>query len=135
MASAAETLKAPDARTRWGPNCRHLGRSGWGTPIRKQIAQGLFWGAFINNGQTCAALKRLYVHDDIFADVCSESTSFAKTIPVGDGLDEKNVLGPVQNRMQLDKVAHLTESGKRRPRADGRQRAGPGLVLPDHVHH
>jgi acyl-CoA reductase-like NAD-dependent aldehyde dehydrogenase len=23
----------------------------------------LFWGAFINNGQTCAALKRLYVHD------------------------------------------------------------------------
>ena len=35
----------------------------------KQIAQGLFWGAFINNGQTCAALKRLYVHDDIFVDV------------------------------------------------------------------
>ena len=34
------------------------------TPILKQIAQGLFWGAFINNGQTCAALKRLYVHDE-----------------------------------------------------------------------
>ena len=27
------------------------------------IAEGLFWGAFINTGQTCAALKRLYVHD------------------------------------------------------------------------
>lgn len=26
------------------------------------IAEGLFWGAFINTGQTCAALKRLYVH-------------------------------------------------------------------------
>jgi len=25
----------------------------------RQIAEGLFWGAFINNGQTCAALKRL----------------------------------------------------------------------------
>ncbi|WP_283804864.1 aldehyde dehydrogenase family protein, partial [Rhodopseudomonas sp. B29] len=24
------------------------------------IAEGLFWGAFINAGQTCAALKRLY---------------------------------------------------------------------------
>ena len=29
----------------------------------KAIAEGLFWGAFINTGQTCAALKRLYVHD------------------------------------------------------------------------
>ena len=72
----------------------------------------LFWGAFINNGQTCAALKRLYVHDDIFADVCSELTSFAKTLPVGDGLDEKNVLGPIQNRMQFDKVAHLANLGR-----------------------
>ena len=28
-----------------------------------KIAEGLFWGAFINNGQTCAAMKRLYVHE------------------------------------------------------------------------
>ena len=27
----------------------------------KAIAEGLFWGAFINTGQTCAALKRLYL--------------------------------------------------------------------------
>jgi len=72
----------------------------------------LFWGAFINNGQTCAALKRLYVHDDVYDEVCSELTAFAKTIPVGDGLDEKSVLGPIQNRMQFDKVAHLTEAAK-----------------------
>ncbi|MGO8440977.1 aldehyde dehydrogenase family protein, partial [Rhizobium ruizarguesonis] len=36
-----------------------------------QIAEGLFWGAFINNGQTCAALKRLYVHYSIYEDVCA----------------------------------------------------------------
>jgi acyl-CoA reductase-like NAD-dependent aldehyde dehydrogenase len=107
MASAAETLKRLTLE---------LGGNDAGIVLPdadpKQIAQGLFWGAFINNGQTCAALKRLYVHDDIFADVCSELTSFAKTIPVGDGLDEKNVLGPIQNRMQFDKVAHLTEAAK-----------------------
>ncbi|MFB0836343.1 aldehyde dehydrogenase family protein, partial [Arthrobacter halodurans] len=33
------------------------------------IAEDLFWGAFINTGQTCAALKRLYVHEDIYEDV------------------------------------------------------------------
>ena len=33
------------------------------------IAENLFWGAFINTGQTCAALKRLYVHDSIYDEV------------------------------------------------------------------
>ncbi len=75
-----------------------------------QIAEGLFWGAFINNGQTCAALKRLYVHDDVYAEVCDALTAYARNIPVGDGLDEKNVLGPIQNRMQRDKVARLVEA-------------------------
>lgn len=78
----------------------------------KQIAEGLFWGAFINNGQTCAALKRLYVHDTIYADVCDSLAAYAGNIPVGDGLDEKNVLGPVQNRMQYHKVRHLVEAAK-----------------------
>ncbi len=75
-----------------------------------QIAEGLFWGAFINNGQTCAALKRLYVDDDVYAEVCDALTAYARNIPVGDGLDEKNVLGPIQNRMRRDKVARLLEA-------------------------
>ena len=29
----------------------------------------LFWGCFINAGQTCAALKRLYVHEDQVAGI------------------------------------------------------------------
>jgi len=107
MASAAETLKRLTLE---------LGGNDAGIVLPdadpKQIAYGLFWGAFINNGQTCAALKRLYVHDDVFADVCSELTALAKTIPVGDGLKEESVLGPIQNRMQFDKVAHLTEAAK-----------------------
>jgi acyl-CoA reductase-like NAD-dependent aldehyde dehydrogenase len=108
MASAAETLKRLTLE---------LGGNDAGIVLPdadpKQIAEGLFWGAFINNGQTCAALKRLYVHDSIFDAVCAALTAFAKTVPVGDGLDEKNILGPVQNRMQFDKVAQLTEAAKR----------------------
>jgi len=34
------------------------------------IAGDLFWGAFINTGQTCAALTRLYVHEDVYDSVC-----------------------------------------------------------------
>ncbi|MDH6266096.1 acyl-CoA reductase-like NAD-dependent aldehyde dehydrogenase [Rhizobium sp. SG_E_25_P2] len=75
----------------------------------KGIAEGLFWGAFINNGQTCAALKRLYVHDSIYDDVCEALAAYAANIPVGDGMDETSILGPVQNEMQFNKVRELVE--------------------------
>ncbi|MDQ0848644.1 acyl-CoA reductase-like NAD-dependent aldehyde dehydrogenase [Arthrobacter sp. B3I9] len=78
----------------------------------KAIAQDLFWGAFINTGQTCAALKRLYVHDDIYDAVCDELTAVAKAMPMGVGLDENNVLGPLQNKAQFDVVARLVESAR-----------------------
>lgn len=78
----------------------------------KSIAEGLFWGAFINTGQTCAALKRLYVHDDIYDAVCTELAAVAAAMPMGVGLDEANVLGPLQNRQQFDIVARLVDAAR-----------------------
>lgn len=76
------------------------------------IAEDLFWGAFINTGQTCAALKRLYVHDSVYDAVVDELAKFAANVPMGVGLDEQNVLGPLQNRAQFDEVDRLVESAK-----------------------
>ncbi|MFB8371302.1 aldehyde dehydrogenase family protein [Pseudarthrobacter sp. NPDC055928] len=78
----------------------------------KAIAEDLFWGAFINTGQTCAALKRLYVHEDVYDAVCTELTTVAKAMPMGNGLDENNVLGPLQNKAQYDVVASLVQAAK-----------------------
>lgn len=78
----------------------------------KAIAEGLFWGAFINTGQTCAALKRLYVHDRVYDAVCEALVEVARAMPMGVGLDEANVLGPLQNRQQFDVVDRLVESAK-----------------------
>ena len=80
----------------------------------KAIAEGLFWGAFINAGQTCAALKRLYVHDDVHDAVCRELVKFARKMPMGTGTDPDSVLGPVQNSRQYAKVAELARDGKRK---------------------
>jgi acyl-CoA reductase-like NAD-dependent aldehyde dehydrogenase len=76
------------------------------------IAQDLFWGAFINTGQTCAALKRLYVHDSIYEDVISALKDIAEQTPMGNGLSEDNVLGPLQNKQQFDIVNRLVEDAK-----------------------
>lgn len=77
-----------------------------------EIAENLFWGAFINTGQTCAAMKRLYVHDSVYDDVLEHLTEFAKNVPMGVGLEGDNVLGPLQNRAQFDIVDRLVESAK-----------------------
>jgi acyl-CoA reductase-like NAD-dependent aldehyde dehydrogenase len=76
------------------------------------IAENLFWGAFINTGQTCAALKRLYVHGDIYEDVVAALATVAKAMPMGNGLDEANVLGPLQNQAQYDIVADLVQAAR-----------------------
>ncbi|MEE3070558.1 MAG: aldehyde dehydrogenase family protein, partial [Pseudomonadota bacterium] len=94
------------------------------------IVEGLFWGAFINNGQTCAAMKRLYVHASIYDAVCEHLVAFAKTIPVGDGQDEGSILGPIQNQMQFDKVSRLVEAAKTKGRVLLGGQAGEGLFFP-----
>ncbi|MFK3671883.1 aldehyde dehydrogenase family protein [Leifsonia aquatica] len=76
------------------------------------IAQDLFWGAFINTGQTCAALKRLYVHDSIYDATVEALAEVARATPMGNGLDEQNVLGPLQNKQQFDIVNRLVEDAK-----------------------
>lgn len=99
----------------------------------KAIAEGLFWGAFINNGQTCAALKRLYVHDSIYDAVCEALVDFARTVPVGDGQDEANLLGPVQNEMQFNKVRDMVEDARAkggRVLLGGTPGNGPGYFYP-----
>jgi len=95
-----------------------------------QIAEGLFWGGFINNGQTCAAMKRLYVHEDVYDAVCEELVAFAKNIPVGDGMSEDSVLGPIQNQAQFDKVKRLVDAGKQTGRVLLGGDPGEGLFFP-----
>ncbi|PHP28075.1 aldehyde dehydrogenase family protein [Limimaricola cinnabarinus] len=94
------------------------------------IAEGLFWGAFINNGQTCAAMKRLYVHADVHDAVCEALVAFASNIPVGDGLDETSILGPVQNEAQFDKLSTLVSRAAAKGKVLLGGKPGEGLFFP-----
>jgi acyl-CoA reductase-like NAD-dependent aldehyde dehydrogenase len=82
-----------------------------GTDVASK-AGDLFWGAFINMGQTCACAKRLYVHEDDYDNVVQTLDSIAGQMPMGNGMEEGIVLGPVQNKMQFDKVNDLVEDAK-----------------------
>ncbi len=72
-----------------------------------QAAAGIFGSAFLNAGQTCAALKRLYVHESIYDALTEKLTAIADTQVVGSGLNPSVTFGPVQNKMQYEKVKSL----------------------------
>ena len=62
-------------------------------------------GRFIDNKiQICIAIKRIYVHEDIYDAFRDATVAYAKSLVVGDGSNEANSLGPVQNSMQFEKV-------------------------------
>ena len=77
-----------------------------------KFAEGLFFGSMINSGQTCGALKRLYVHEDDLEATANALAGFAANIPMGDGLEEGSLLGPVQNERQFKRVVELVEDAK-----------------------
>tara|TARA_B100000787_G_scaffold154897_1_gene129985 strand:+ start:854 stop:2269 length:1416 start_codon:yes stop_codon:yes gene_type:complete len=78
----------------------------------KENASAIFEAAFINNGQTCAALKRLYVHEDIYEEMCEELTIIANTVTVANGMEDGAQLGPIQNRAQFELVRELVDDAK-----------------------
>jgi len=99
MASAAETLKRITLE---------LGGNDPGIVLDdvdpKKIAPGVFEGAFQNSGQVCLAIKRLYVHESVYDQVCDELVTLANNAVVDDGSKQGTKLGPLQNKMQYEKV-------------------------------
>lgn len=99
----------------------------------KTVAKDLFWAAFQNSAQFCVAAKRLYVHVDIYDAVRDELIAYAKTVKVGDGSQQGTDLGPIQNRMQFEKVKDLLADTRRIGAhivAGGEVGEGPGYFIP-----
>src|SRR5687768_868454 len=66
----------------------------------KAIAKKIFFASFVNSGQVCMAIKRIYAHDKIYDALCDALVAEAKKTKVGDGLDPATDLGPIQNKKQ-----------------------------------
>jgi acyl-CoA reductase-like NAD-dependent aldehyde dehydrogenase len=56
--------------------------------------------AFLNSGQICMLIKRVYVHENIYNTFRDAMVAFAKTLKTSDGFDPDAFIGPIQNQMQ-----------------------------------
>lgn len=107
MASAADTLKRLTLEL--GGNDAAIVLGDVDVP---ETAQNLFNAAFMNCGQVCLAVKRAYVHDSIYDEMCTELSKIAGGAVVDDGLKQGVDIGPIQNRQQYEKVVGFLESAR-----------------------
>ncbi|WP_026341702.1 aldehyde dehydrogenase family protein [Actinomadura atramentaria] len=71
------------------------------------VADRLFGAAFANNGQVCAAVKRVYAPAALYDDVVEALAARARAAKVGDGTAEGVQYGPINNRPQFERVGEL----------------------------
>jgi acyl-CoA reductase-like NAD-dependent aldehyde dehydrogenase len=97
----------------------------------QEIAPKLFFAAMVNSGQVCLAAKRIFVHESIYDAVCAELGKIAAGAVVGNGMDEGVMFGPVQNRMQYEKVKAIIEDARAQGRivGGGKPHEGPGFFI------
>ncbi|GLT01552.1 aldehyde dehydrogenase [Sphingobium jiangsuense] len=95
-------------------------------------AQKVYNGAMTNAGQICVAVKRAFVPEAMYDEFCDEIAKLASAAVVDDGAKQGSTIGPVQNRMQYEKVKSLLEDAKARGTivAGGELPDRPGYFIP-----
>lgn len=98
----------------------------------KLAAEKVYQGAMTNAGQICVAIKRAYVHESVYDEFLTEITRLAKAAVVDDGTKQGATIGPVQNRMQFDKVCALLADARENGQilAGGTPLDRPGFFIP-----
>jgi len=71
------------------------------------VADVLFGRAFMNAGQICMAVKRVFVPEAMHDAIVAELAVKARALKVGNGLDEGVEMGPLNNKPQFERVSAL----------------------------
>ena len=103
-----------------------------------RAAQGIVWGAFLNAGQTCASVERVYVEEEVAEPFMAEVVEETRKLRLGDPAQAGVDVGPMtlerQRRIVSDHVDDARARGAQRPDRRGDPR-GARLLLPAHRAH
>jgi succinate-semialdehyde dehydrogenase/glutarate-semialdehyde dehydrogenase len=102
----------------------------------ERTARGLVWGAFVNSGQTCASIERVYVHRSLYEPLVERIVELVEELRVGDPSEPGTDLGPLTTSGQRDIVAqHVAGALAAGARAltGGSAPDGPGFFYPPTV--
>lgn len=72
------------------------------------VAEEVAYGAFLNTGQICTSIERIYVHRNIAERFVTALVAAAENYRMGDGHDSDTVIGPlVDDRQRATVHAHV----------------------------
>ena len=102
----------------------------------ERTARGLVWAAFVNSGQTCASVERVYVERPVFDRLLQRIVDLTGEIRVGDPSLPDTDMGSLTTKGQRDIVARQVEeaiAAGARALTGGKLPEGPGFFYPPTV--
>jgi acyl-CoA reductase-like NAD-dependent aldehyde dehydrogenase len=98
-----------------------------------KAASGIARSGFFNSGQICMAIKRVYVAENVRDALLEKLIAKVSALKVGPGTEPGTEMGPIQNRVQFEKVRAYLEDAVARPGAQvltgGKAMAGDGYFI------
>ena len=67
---------------------------------------------FINAGQVCVSVQRVFAHETVCADLAEKLAAQASKLKVGDPLDPETEVGPLILTREVDRVAEWVEQAR-----------------------
>jgi len=92
----------------------------------EQTASGLVWAGFMNTGQSCASVERVYVVEELYDSLVRKMVALTRELRVGDPSLPDTDLGPLANSGQRAEVAAQVDDA-----LDRGARALTGGALPE----
>jgi betaine-aldehyde dehydrogenase len=77
-----------------------------------KTVEGALRGRFYNAGQTCTAVKRLFVHKAIAGLFTQKLKQRIEELKIGNGLDAGMDMGPLNNPAQRERISQVIEATK-----------------------
>ncbi|MEA1915093.1 MAG: aldehyde dehydrogenase family protein [Campylobacterota bacterium] len=68
------------------------------------------FGAFVNSGQVCISLQRIYVHEDVYDPFAKAMKEETQKLIVGSPYEEDTFIGPLINDESLDRAVSWVDS-------------------------
>ncbi len=98
----------------------------------KAVAAATADGAFYNNGQSCCAVERIYVHNEIYDEYIDEFIKEVKSWKIGSPMQAGTYIGPLSRKEQLsvlqEQVSDALEKGAVLL-TGGKRISGPGYYF------
>jgi len=77
-----------------------------------KMIEPIFWAKFVNAGQICCGLKRLFVHESRYKELVEKLSKFISQKKLGNPKDEDTIIGPLVSETQRKRLISQVEDAK-----------------------